>query len=205
MAKTEGTQSVPAPLLDAYRATLGEQRPNAAVHKRYPWRMPPMQEGGNNVTAKQSKHRDSFKIAVANFATTTPAERARWYAAMPPWSSFLWYYNYFLMSELAGNADIPAGGAGVIKSIQHKTISMPSGAGEGQVAITAIDPTKAVVMLFGSSASLQEETEFYIVVTVYPYMSSLAAELVKCKWSLPSPTVNDTVAADIGITVIEYV
>ncbi len=82
---------------------------------------------------------------------------------------------------------------------------MPAGSGEGSVAITAIDPTKAVVMLFGQSVSKQEEEAYYIVVPVAPYISSLAAELVKCKWSLPQPTDNNTIAASIGITVIEYI
>ena len=205
MAKIEGEQDIPSELLDDYRATLGEQRPNDAVQKRYPFRMQRMQTGRGNATPAQRTQRSRFLGAMARFANETQATRGRWYAARPVWGSFLWYYNYYIMSDLTGNADQKSGGFGVIKSIQFKTISMPSGTGEGSVAITAIDPVKSVVMIFGNSFWVLETEAYGIAGPVYPYVSSLAAELVKCKWSVGAYSGNDVQAADIGVTVIEYV
>jgi len=198
-------QDIPSELLDGYRKALGEARPDNGVRKRYPYRVPTMQTVGGHPTAKQRAVRERFLTAKNNFVAVSWETRQRWYAAMPEYGSFLWYYNYFIMSSLNGNADISDGGAGVIKSIQFKTISMPSGTGEGQVAITAVDPTKAVVMLYGNSFTFREEEAFAISVQVFPYVSSLAAKLVKCKWAITSFGVTDTAAASIGITVIEYI
>jgi len=205
VAKTDGTQDIPSELLDAYRATLGEETPRKGVEKRYPFQVPHKQDGRGNVTAGQRIQRDRFKIAISDFAKELPAERARWYAAMPAWSSFLWYYNYYIMSDLSGNANQDAGGVGLIKSIQFKNISMPAGTGEGEVAITAVDIDKTVVMLFGGSVTWLEAEAWASAVSVYPYVSSLASELVKCKWSLDNWDGNNTLAATIGIIVIEYI
>ena len=205
MAKIIGPQSIPAALLDVYRANLAEPRPdNDVVGKRYPYRIPTQQDGGRP-SVKKRKQRARFKLAISKFKTVDAPTRARWYAAMPPYSSFLWYYNYFIMSALTGNADIKDGGAGVIKSIQIKTVAMPAGAGEGSVAITAVDPLKTVVMLYGNSIAVDDESGVFFVSTVYPYVSAISAELVKCKWALPAPYYTNTKAANIGITVIEYI
>ncbi len=205
MAKVTGTQNVPSALLDLYRGTLGEQDPKNAIGKRYPYRVPTMQTEKGHPTVKQLAQRTRFKTAVENFAGVDASTRARWYAAEPPWSSFLWYYNYFIMSDLNGNANTDGGGFGVIKSIQHKEISMPAGTGEGQVAITAIDAAKAVVMLFGATVISREAENWAQAITVYPYLSSIAATLVKCKWATPSFSGTDAIAATISITVIEYI
>ena len=205
MADITLPQTIPSALRDEYKKVLGVARDGNRVFKRYPFRVPSMQTKDGNPSPEQKKQRLRFIEATKSFASTDDDTRERWFDAMPEYHSLLWYYNYFIMSSLNGNADISDGGAGVIKSIQFKTIAMPAGSGEGSVAITAIDPTKAVVMLFGQSVSKQEEEAYYIVVPVAPYISSLAAELVKCKWSLPQPTDNNTIAASIGITVIEYI
>lgn len=205
MAKTDGTQNIPSELLDGYRAALGEERPDDGVRKRYPYRVPTMQTLVGHPATKQKAQRARFLTAISDFANVDEATRQRWYAAMPEWGSFLWYYNYFIMSSLTGNANIPQGGAGMIKSIQFKTIAMPAGAGEGQVAIDAVDINKSVVMLYGNSYTWSEAEQWAMSVTVYPYVSSFAAELVKCKWPISSVAGNDTVAANIGITVIEYI
>ena len=44
MAKIEGPQSIPSVLLDAYRGTLTEKQPDGTSRKRYPYRVPNMQE-----------------------------------------------------------------------------------------------------------------------------------------------------------------
>lgn len=205
MAKITGPQTVPAEWLNAYRSNLTDPLPDGTVRKRFPYRLPKCQEGGLAVTDEQKKQRGRVKFAVGLFKTIPPAGRTRWWDNMPPWGSFLWYYNYFIMSALVGNADPKRGGAGVIKSIQFKTIAMPAGAGEGSVAIAAVDPTRAVVMLYGNSIAIDDEGGVYFVTTVYPYVSEITAELVKCKWSLATPYYTNTKAANIGITVIEYI
>jgi len=150
MAILEEPQNIPSELLDLYRAALNSHPTGGIVKKRYPYRMPPMQAGGKGVYPKQRSQRARFKTAVENFKGVSSSDRARWYAAEPPWSSFLWYYNYFIMSSLAGNANPNQGGAGVIKSIQFVSKSIPTGGNEA-VTITTVDPAKTVVMLFGSS------------------------------------------------------
>jgi hypothetical protein len=205
MAKVEGTQTIPASWADNYSAVLTPKISGAQVRTRCPFDRPKSRAGGVDETAAQQEQRSRFKDGIARFKDVDAATRERWYNAAPIWHSFLWYYNYFIMSALTGNADIKHGGVGVIKSIQFKTISMPAGSGEGQVAITAVDPAKCVVMLYGNSIAVDDESGVYFVSTVYPYVSSLAAELVKCKWSLPTPYVTQTKAADIGVTIIEYI
>lgn len=205
MAKVTTPQEIPAELLDGYRATLGEVRPDDGVRKRYPYRVPTMQTLVGHPSPKQKAQRARFLTARDNFAQVDWPTRQRWYAAAPEWSSFLWYYNYFIMSSLLGNADIPGGGAGVIKSIQFKTIAMPAGTGEGQVAITAVDIAKTVVMLYGNSVIVKEYELSAAAIPSYPYVSSLAAELVKCKWAISAFEGVNAVAANIGITVIEYI
>lgn len=205
MAKTEGTQNVPSELLDLYRGALGEQDPKTNIGKRYPYRVPHMQSIGGHPTKAQRSQRSRFNTASANFANLSPAERTRWYESEPEFGSFLWYYNYFIMSSLVGNADITDGGAGVIKSIQHKLITIGAGSAEGQVAITAIDITKAVVMISGSSLAIDDESGVFWASQVFPYVSSLASTLLKCKWSIAVPYVNNTKAATISALVIEYI
>ena len=205
MAKIKTPQEIPSELLDGYRAALGEVRPDDGVRKRYPFRVPTIQTLTGHPSIKQIAQRARFINAKDSFADVPWETRQRWYAAMPPWGSFLWYYNYFIMSDLAGNANIDQGGAGVIKSIQFKQMSIGAGSSEGQVAITAVDPAKSVVMLYGASI-VYFETEYTISgVSIYPYVSSIAAELVKCKWSIASLWGNNTQAADIGLTIIEYI
>ncbi len=150
MARYEGTQNIPSPLLDLYRGTLNPHPTGKIVKKRYPFRLPKLQEGKPGVHAGQVAQRARFKEIVQNFRGISAGERARWYAAEPPWSSFLWYYNYFIMSGLAGNANQQGGGVGVIKSIQFVSKSIPTG-GDEAIAINTVDPTKTVVMIFGNS------------------------------------------------------
>lgn len=150
MAKVEGPQEIPSALLDGYRATLGEIRPDDGVRKRYPYRVPTMQTDVGRPSPKQKAQRDRFNIAVGNFAGVDWPGRQRWYAAMPEWGSLLWYYNYFIMSSLGGNANIADGGAGMIKSIQFVKEEVPTTGGKAY-AINAVDPAKTVVMMFGNS------------------------------------------------------
>lgn len=182
MAKFEGAQSIPSALLDLYRASLNPHPTGKIVKKRYPFRMPKMQEGGKGVHTAQKEQRERFKKAQVLFRGTSSADRSRWYAAEPPWSSFLWYYNYFIMSSLMGNADISEGGAGVIKSIQYVSKSIPTG-GDEAITIATVDPAKTVVMLFGNS---------YISDKIHHY-DGIVADGVETTINL-SPSIDPSIA-----------
>ena len=98
MAKVEGDQSIPSEWLDSYRAALGEKRPNAAVEKRYPFRVPTAKTGAAGETPARRAQRTAFKNAISKFKNLSQADRQRWYARMPEWSSLLWYYNWFMLN-----------------------------------------------------------------------------------------------------------
>lgn len=198
MAKITGTQNVPSALLDVYRGTLGEATPKASVAKRYPYRVPPMQTEAGHPSVKQLAQRTRFTTIFGKFATLSPSERARWHDNMPEWGSLLWYYNYFMLSGLSGNADPEHGGAGLIKSIKHYTFTMPTGAPSNiNVTIDTIDPTKAVVFFYGAGVN---EISQDIGAIVYPYLVSLAATLAVVKASH-----NNDIVAGCSLTIIEYI
>jgi hypothetical protein len=205
VAKVTGTQSIPSTLALAYSALLTPKISGSQIRLRCPFDRPKSRAGGVDETDAQVAQRLRFKTAIGHFKNESSANKTRWYNAAPIWNSFLWYLNYFIMSDLTGNADINHGGVGVIKSIQFKTMSIPAGTGEGSVAITAVDPAKCVVMLYGNSIAVDDEAGVFFVSPVYPYVSSIAAELVKCKWSLSAPYNTDTKAATVGLTIIEYI
>jgi hypothetical protein len=150
MAKIEGTQNIPSEWLDLYRGTLTQKQPDGVVRSRYPYRVPKMQEGGKGVSPAQLAQRARFKQAIGQFKTLTGAQRQRWYENEPPWGSFLWYYDYFILSALMGDANAQQGGHGVIKSIQMVKQSVPT-TGGSSFSIDTVDPNKTVVMLYGNS------------------------------------------------------
>lgn len=197
MVKISGDQNIPSEVLDAYRATLTEKQSDGVSRKRYPYRMPHMQEGGSDVKSAQATQRQRFKDAITKFAATPQAERQRWYAARPPWSSFLWYYNYFIMSSLNGNANVDQGGAGVINKIKFYTATMPSpGPSPVTVAISSVDPQKSVAMLYGNG--------YYDpgagATPVYPYPVSMYTTSIVIQMA----TLIDS-QVGVGVTVIEYI
>lgn len=197
MAKVD-TQNIPSALLDGYRAALGEERPDTGVRKRYPYRVPTMQTKVGHPSPKQKAERTRFLTAKGDFAGVDWPGRQRWYDAAPPTSSFLWYYNFFIMSSLVGNADTHAGGFGVIKSIQYVTAILPAGASQDvNVAIAEVDPTKTVVMLFGAGARAVGEDAY---VPIYPYPKALTATQLKIR---ASTTIEFGVG--VGAIVIEYI
>jgi hypothetical protein len=203
VAKTAGAQSIPSALLDAYRATLGEQRPALSIQKRYPWRLKQMRAGGSGETVKQRLQRARFKVSIDQFKTLTTAERARWYAAMPPYSSLLWYYNYFILSDIMDVLGADARGASVIKSIQNRTLLIPL-AGTTITHATVIDSSKAVAMLWGAGYNFTyfeagENAWASPSWPVYPIWGTLNNTNISLTW-----TVNPTVAAQISLQVIEY-
>lgn len=197
MVKITGDQNIPSALLDGYRGTLTEKQPDGTSRKRYPYRVPSMQEGGSNVKAKQIAQRARFKGAHERFRTLSVAEKQRWYAARPPWSSFLWYYNYFIMSDLSGNAAPQQGGVGVVKGIRYYEATMPTpGPSNVTVAISDVDPNKCVMMLYGNG--------YYDpgagATPIYPFPVSIYTTHAVLKM----PYQIDT-QVQVGFTVIEYI
>jgi hypothetical protein len=156
-----------------------------------------MQEGGADVKTKQIAQRARFKGARDRFKALSTAEKQRWYAARPPWSSFLWYYNYFIMSDMMGNANINEGGAGVIKGIRYYTAVMPSpGPSNVTVAISDVDADKCVMMLYGNG--------YYDpgagATPIYPYPVSIYDTQAVMRMSY-----QIDMQVQIGFTVIEYI
>ena len=143
-------QSIPSELYAGYTRTLARVSSSGRVSRRYPYRLPHMQSGSPRVSQAAQAQRERFKAAAAIFAAMPEAQRERYYAAAPEWNSVLWYYNYAIMSALAGNANADAGGYGVIKSIQNVS-GVIAAEGITTLTIAAIDPAKAVVMLYGAS------------------------------------------------------
>ena len=203
MAKITGPQEIPSELLDGYRATLGEVRPDDGVRKRYPYRVPTMQTLDGHPTIKQKAQRNRFKTIIEKFAAIDWPTRQRWYAASPEWGSILWYYNYFIMSGLMDVLGANPEGASVIKSIKHYTFTMLSGAPANiNVVIDTIDPTKAMVFPYGSGYKADSGFEPITAWawSVYPYVVSIAAELVVMK---ASGAIEAN--ASCSISVIEYI
>jgi len=151
MAKIDGAQTIPSELFYQYAALLTPKLSGAQIRTRTPFTRPDSRAGGPDESAAQITQRDRFRAAMQNFAALTPTERAAWYDAMPQWHSLLWYYNYFVMSSLAGNADITQGGSGVIKTIQNQKASVPTTGTKVFTLVTTVDATKTVVMIQGSA------------------------------------------------------
>ena len=202
MAKTDGTQNIPSALLDKYRATLGEEHPDDTVGKRYPYRVRTMQTRKGTPSAKQRTQRNRFLTVRNQFKTLSQAERSRWYAGMPPWSSLLWYYNYFILSGLIDVLGADAKGASVIKSIQNRTLEVPI-AGTTITHVSTIDSSKAVVMLWGASYSKDEfqvgDIPYAWAWSVYPLWGTLNNTNISLTWSI-----NPTIAGKVSLQVIEY-
>jgi len=110
MAKiTIGPQEIPSALLDGYKKSLTEEMPSTAVRKRYPWRLPKMQNDNPAVSISQQDNREIFKRCVACFndqpteggaepPDVGPRNRAWWYEAAV--ESGLWYYDYFIKTTM---------------------------------------------------------------------------------------------------------
>lgn len=151
MAKIDGAQTIPSELYYKYAALLTPLLSGQQIRTRTPFNRPDSRAGGPDESPEQVLQRARFSKAIQDFAALTPAERAEWYAAQPQWHSLLWYYNYYVMSSLAGNANITQGGSGVIKTIQNAKGSVPPSGTKVFTLATAVDATKAVVMIQGSA------------------------------------------------------
>jgi len=198
MAKIEGTQNIPSEWKTFYDGTLTPAMPNNIVRGRFPWKLPAFRDGGYKVTEAQKGQRERVKAIRDKFANVSWEVRQRWYAARPPWGSLLWYYNYFMLSGLMGNAVINDKGAGVIKDINHYTFNIPYGSAVNvTIAVDTCDPTKSVPFFFGAVAA---EVGEGIFIPNYPYLVSLNSTQLIAKASM-----NVGLAGDCSVTLIEYI
>jgi hypothetical protein len=201
MARIEGTQNIPAEWLDEYRATLTEKLPTGVGRKRFPFRLRLFSKKGYKATDAQLEQRSRFEAVRDKFKSISWADRQRWYAARPPWSSLLWYYNYFILSGLMGNAVVGDKGGGVIKDINHYTFTLPGGTPANvTVNIDACDPAKAVAFLFGGGGHILPADTLWVISPVYPYLVTLASTYAVFK---ASATLEEAVGC--STTIIEYI
>ena len=140
MARFEGTQNIPSEYLDKYRGTLNPHPTGGIVKKRYPYRLPNMQAGKPGETQKQRTQRQYFRDSISKFKALSTAEKQRWYDTMPPWSSYLWYYNWFMLNGVPNLWGVVPGGAAILKSLQHLAATIATGGSTVSIP-TAVDVT----------------------------------------------------------------
>ena len=203
MAHAEGTQSIPASLLEKYRGALREQDPSGKAYKRYPYRMPKFQGMGSNLPTKMLLQRQRFKSAVDRFNKVDAAERARWFEAEPPYNSLLWYYNYFILSSLNGVLGAIVQGAAVIRNIINVNGTVPTD-GTTLTLSSSVDPSKCVVMLWGAGYNFSEaqvgDYPYAWAWPVYPVWSNLSSGSIAVGWPI-APAGGAVVACQV----IEYI
>ncbi len=203
MAKVEGTQNIPSGIWDKYRAQLTFKLTDATIRLRCPFTRPKSREGEADESLLQISQRNRFKSARDSFNNVPESSRSRWYDTAPPWNSYLWYYNWFMLSALMGVTGIPGGTIAVIKQIINKKISVPTG-GTGFSFQPAVDPSKVVIMLWGNAWSWQSiqwgTAELAVAWPVYPVWDSLLSSSLLVNWA---QTPID--AANITVQIIEYI
>jgi len=150
MAKVD-TQSIPSEDRINYKRACQIStsiRGVTYIRKRYPWRIPKMQKGGYGVSPGQKVQRDRFEYVKDKYALLSAAEKQRWVDANPPWGSYLYGYNFFMLEGLMGGGTLEY--PQMIKSIQVVKESVPT-TGTKSFAISTVDPAKVVVMIQGNS------------------------------------------------------
>ena len=203
MAKVEGTQSIASALLKKYQAALTSKTSTSHVRIRMPFTLPKAKAGGIHESTARAAQRARFNLARTDFNNLGTADRSNWYDNAPVWNSYLWYYNFFILSSLGGNADFNAGGLGVIKLIQQVQTSL--GTAGGVIAIpTAIDPKKSVVMVWGGGHThdegFGEDFGFAWAWICYPVPYILNSTSVSVLWSE-----TPSAAGNIALQIIEYI
>jgi len=191
-------QDIPSAIRTLYDGTITPAMPGDAIRGRYPWRKPNKQLNGYAVSLKEQEQRTRWLEIRNKFKNIDAATRARWYDARPVWHSLLWYYNYFMMSGLLGNAVIGNKGAGVIKDINHYNFTLGTGANpEATIAIDACDPAKTMCFFYGAG---WQEVLSGVVAVMYPFQKSLnSSQLI----AQVSPGLGEAVV--FGVSIIEYI
>lgn len=203
MVKIEGTQTIPADLLDLYRNNLCSVEEFNIVRKRYPFRIRLFQKFGYKVTDKQERQRERFLTAIDKFDAVDMASRSRWYASQPIWGSFLWYYNYFILSALDGVLGANLQGAVVIKSIQNIFFTMAF-TGNLLTLDTGVNTDKALCFPYGAGYSTTAHSySDQLAVAAWPvffyasFLNSLSISVGPCT------PLNQTFNA--AVQVVEYI
>ena len=203
MAKITGPQDIPSEDLDNYRAALGEKRPDGTIEKRMPFRFPQRHADHADETPAMRAQRTRFKDAVAKFSLLSRADRERWYARMPPWSSYLWYYNWFMLNAIPNLWQAVPGGDAVLNNIQTIKTSLAIAGGLVNIPSTVV-ATKCVVMLNGNGYNYGHEMEgdypYAWCWPVYPVLSSISNTQIDLRWA--SAPLG---AALVSATLIEYI
>ena len=203
MANVEGTQSIPASLLDNYRGALREQDPNGKAYKRYPYKMPRFKGLSSHLPTKMRLQRERFKSGVDQFNNVGAAERSRWFEAEPPYNSLLWYYNYFMLSALNGVLGAIPQGAAVIRNIVNVNGTIPI-TGALLTLASSVDPSKCVVMIWGAAYNFSDaqvgDYPYAWAWPVYPIWSNLSSGSIAVGWPI-APAGEAVVACQV----IEYI
>lgn len=198
MVKIEGTQDIPSEIAKQYSAVLTPKLSRGTVRRRCPFRRPKTKDGGPCVTPAMEFQRSRFKTAISHFNTLDYSSRSRWYETAPEWHSYLWYYNWFILSALMGVTGLPGRYEAVIKSIKHYTFTLPAGSPQNvTVSIDTVDPERAMVFFYGAGA--YEIVEGAIAAN-YPYLVSLNSTEAIVKASM-----YNAIAAGCSLSVIEYI
>ena len=198
MAKVEGTQSIASALLKKYQAALTSKTSTSHVRIRMPFTLPKSKAGGRDESTARATQRARFKTAQSDFADLDTDGRSDWYNSAPVWNSYLWYYNWFILASLNGVSGVPGHADVVIKSINHYTFTLPTGAPANvTVSISSIDPNKGMAFFYG--AAPYEIVEGAIMAD-FPYLVELGSTYALVKASLYAAA-----SAGCGLTIIEYI
>ena len=202
MAKIEGTQSIPASDLFAYKGNLTEAMPNNVVRKRYPFRIPTLQNGGWKVSEAQATNRAKFSTIASNFANVINLDRSRWFSNPGQSPAPDWYFNFFIMSgflDVLGHFEY---GCAMIKQIQNYFFELPTG-GTLINLTSAVNPLRCFVTILGEGhfADIEQTdtVQAWYMVGIKPILNNLfySSFSVQFCWPPDYP-------ANIAVQIIEY-
>lgn len=144
-------QDIPSELLQYYQRSCQPSTTSRVVDyvkSRYPWRVPPMQNGGRGVSVGQRIQRDRFLYVLGKYHLLSEEAKERWRQSVAERGGYLFWYNFFVLEGLMGGG--PPEYPVMIKSIQIVKESVPVTGGK-VFTISEVDPAKCVVMLQGAS------------------------------------------------------
>ena len=114
MANIEPPQDIPSELLAHYLEAMREADPKGFIGRRYPFRLPHMQNTGSGPSDEQRIQREFFRRAACCWRYqphTGGAEPAGWGGYSRTWwydqalGSGLWYYDYFMQQTIISFQD----------------------------------------------------------------------------------------------------
>jgi len=197
MAKVEGTQSISSPILNKYKELLTRKTTTNNVRIRMPFQLPKAKAGGQHESAARAAQRARFSTAKDRFNTLGTDDRTNWYDSSPIWNSYLWYYNWFMLSALMGVTGIPGSFEAVIKSIQYANCQIGSAGGTGTCAYTSVNVDKVVFMINGAG---WYDIGAGVAVAAYPYLLTHNATAAQFKGALDSGS-----SFNMSTVIIEYI